>query len=283
VSTVLKQDLFINSDVLEEHWKRVGRMLDFVSLLILAWALEMVDNGCGGGFGTILSPLLVVLGYDAKLIVPAILVSEMISGAWGGFWHWRFKNVDWKAVGLTLLGSLVAMGLATYVMYAFLPPAALKMVVSIFAVIMGVFVVIRSYMIERLARIKVEKHKWLLTVMGFLIGYQKGTSGGNYGPFSVTGYMVMGYSAAVAIGTTTIAEGIACTLGVAMYSQLTGIVLLIAAPLAIGSFIADPISAWINNRLKKKLSPPFHGRLIGLAMTLIGLIALAKTLGLLQV
>lgn len=119
--------------------------------------------------------------------------------------------------------------------------------------------------------------------MGFLIGYQKGTSGGNYGPFSVTGYMVMGMTAATAIGTTTIAEGIACTLGVGMYTQMTGIVLAVAAPLAIGSFIADPIGAILNNKLKKKLSPPFHGRIIGIVMTTIGIIALLKTLGLLGI
>jgi hypothetical protein len=61
---------------------------------------------------------------------------------------------------------------------------------------------------------------------------------------------------------------------------MTGIVLAVAAPLAIGAFIADPISAFINNKLKKKLSPPFHGRIIGLAMLAVGVIGLFKTLGL---
>jgi len=254
-------------------------MLDFISLLLLAFLLEMVDNSLGGGFGTILSPLLVILGYQPKVIVPAILVSETISGLWGGAWHIKFKNVNFKAVGLTLCGSLIAMVLATYVTAIYLPPSALKQVIAVFAVIMGIFVVIRSYTVKQLEKIHLENHKWLFTVLGFLIGYQKGTSGGNYGPFSVTGYMVLGLSAATAIGTTTIAEGIACALGVVMYSQITGIVIMVAAPLAIGSFIADPISAWGNNHLKNKLKPPFHGRLIGAAMTLIGAIALLKTLG----
>jgi hypothetical protein len=255
-------------------------MLDFVSLLLLAFIMEMIDNGLGGGFGTILSPLLVILGFPAKVIVPAILVSETISGLWGGFWHAWWRNVNWRAVGLTLIGSLVAMGLATFIMGEYLSPAMLKYVISTFAVVMGIFVVARSYMIKRIERLNLSKHQWLITIMGFLIGYQKGTSGGNYGPFSVTGYMVMGMSAAVAIGTTTIAEGIACSLGVAMYLQMTGIVLAIAAPLAIGSFIADPISAWANNHLKNKLAPPFHGRVIGLAMVTVGFIGLLKTLGL---
>jgi len=234
----------------------------------------------GGGFGTILSPLLVILGFPAKVIVPAILVSEMISGLWGGFWHAWWRNVNWRAVGLTLMGSLAAMGLATFIMGEYLSPAMLKYVISTFAVIMGIFVVARSYMVKRIERLDLSKHQWLIPIMGFLIGYQKGTSGGNYGPFSVTGYMVMGMSAAVGIGTTTIAEGIACALGVVMYLQMTGIVLAVAAPLAIGAFFADPISAWANNHLKNKLSPPFHGRIIGLAMVVVGFIGLLKTLGL---
>jgi uncharacterized membrane protein YfcA len=156
----------------------------------------------------------------------------------------------------------------------------LKQVIACFTVIMGFFVIARSYMVKRIERMRLENHWWLFGVLGSLIGYQKGTSGGNYGPFSVTGYMVLGLSAATAIGTTTVAEGIACALGVAMYSQITGIVLSLALPLTLGSFIADPVSAYINNRLKLKLSPPFHGRLIGLAMTLIGTVALLRTLGL---
>jgi len=255
-------------------------MLDLISLLLLALLLEMIDNGLGGGFGTILSPLLVILGYQPKVIVPAILVSETISGIWGGSWHIKFKNVNWKAVGSTLCGSLVAMGLATYIMAEYLSPALLKYIISIFAVIMGIFVVVRSYLVKKLEHMQNRHHPLWFTALGFVIGFQKGTSGGNYGPFSVTGYMVLGLPAATAIGSTTIAEGIACAMGVAMYSQITGIVLAIAAPLAIGSFIADPISAWGNNHLKNKLKPPFHGRLIGLSMTLIGLVALLRTFGL---
>jgi len=254
-------------------------MLDFISLILLAFLLEMVDNGLGGGFGTILSPLLVILGFHPKVVVPAILVSEAISGIWGGSWHWRFKNVNWRAVGLTLCGSLIAVALATYVMAEYLSPTTLKYVISIFTVVMGIFVIIRSYIVKKLDHMQNRHHPIWFSIMGFLIGYQKGTSGGNYGPFSVTGYMVLGLSAATAIGTTTIAEGIACALGVVMYSQITGIVIMVAAPLAIGAFIADPISAWGNNHLKNKLKPPFHGRLIGATMTLIGIIALLKTLG----
>lgn len=220
-----------------------------------------------------------MFGYDPKVVVPAILFSEMVSGLWGGSWHAKYGNVSWRTVGLTLAGSLAAMGLATYVMGTYLSPSTLKQVIAVFTVIMGIFVVVRSFMIKRLERIHLENHRWLFSLLGFLIGYQKGTSGGNYGPFSVTGYMVLGLPAATAIGTTTVAEGIACALGVALYSQITGIVLAVAVPLTVGSFIADPISAWMNNHLKLKLKPPFHGRFIGVAMTGIGIVAFLKNFG----
>lgn len=255
-------------------------MLDFITLLVLAFILEMIDNGLGGGFGTILSPLLLLFGYSPKVVVPAILVSETVSGLWGGAWHIKFKNVNFKVVGLTLLGSLIAMALATYVMGSILPSSSVKLLICILAVIMGIFVVVRSYLMDKLSKIKLKKpHPLLFSLLGFMIGYNKGSSGGNYGPFSVTAYMVLGLTAATAIGTTTIAEGIACALGVAMYLQITGIVLALAIPITLGSFIADPISAWANNKLKNKLSPPFHGRIIGIAMLLVGTVALLKTIG----
>jgi len=254
-------------------------VFDFITLAILAFIMEMIDNGLGGGFGTILSPLLILFGYDPIVVVPAILVSETVSGIWGGAWHWKFGNVNWKVVGLTLIGSLSGMALATYITGAVLQPATLKLIIAIMAVIMGAFVVLRAKFRERIAKLDFSKHPILFSIMGAIIGYNKGTSGGNYGPFSVSGYMVLGLSAATAIGTTTVAEGIACALGVAMYSQITGIVLSVAIPLSIGSFIADPISAWVNNHLKNKLHPNFHNGLIGFVMMLVGTVALLKVLG----
>jgi len=58
-------------------------MFETFAIVMLAFALEMIDNGLGGGFGTIMSPLLMLLGYDPRAVVPAILVSETMSGVWG--------------------------------------------------------------------------------------------------------------------------------------------------------------------------------------------------------
>lgn len=252
--------------------------MDFISLLILAFLLEFLDNSIGGGFGTILSPLLIVFGYDPKVIVPAILVSETISGLWGGYWHIRFGNVNGKAVLATLAGSLISMALATYLIGVVLPSSTVKIFIGFIAILMGFLVMMRTFFKYKDSGDHIDLKK--VPFLGAIIGFNKGGSGGGYGPLSVLGYMFLGMPAALAIGTTTIAEGIACFLGVIMYLEIIGIVLSIATALSIGSFLADPFSAWLNNRLKLKLKTKKHGQIIGVLMTVLGTISLLKTVGL---
>jgi len=254
-------------------------MLEFITLMLMAMILEAIDNGLGGGYGTILSPVLIISGYDPKVVVPAILVSEMVSGIFGGSWHAHFKNVSFKAVGVTLLGSVIAMTTASFIIGVYVPSVYVKWYASLIAFTMGILVIIKSY-----SYIKPRDHndfsKWKCALLGGVIGFNKGTTGGGYGPLSVCGYILLGLPAAIAIGTTTVAEGVACTIGVITYGSTIGIALSVALPITIGSAIADPLSAWVNNHLKKKVEPPFHGRLVGIAMTVLGFITILKLLGL---
>lgn len=253
-------------------------MLEFFFIMFLAFCMEMIDNGLGGGFGTILSPLFLILGYDPSIVVPGILISEAISGLWGGAWHLKYKNVNFKAFGMTLTGSLIAMVSASFIIGVLLPKEIVKWYISLIAFLMGLFVVYKSY--KTFKPLKDNNFsKWKCWILGFIIGFNKGSTGGGYGPLSVSGYILLGIPAAVAIGTTTMAEGTACLIGVGTYGATIGIALSFAIPLAIGSFVADPISAWINHSLKRKIEAPFHGRLVGIAMSCLGFITILKLVG----
>ena len=46
----------------------------------LAFFCEFVDSSLGMGFGTILSPVLLLMGFEALDVVPAVLFSECITG-----------------------------------------------------------------------------------------------------------------------------------------------------------------------------------------------------------
>jgi hypothetical protein len=218
-----------------------------------------------------MTPLLILMGLEPRLIVPGILFSEMCSGIVGGLFHAHFRNVNWRAVGITLMGSLLAMSAASFLVGTLVPGVYIKWYISILAFLMGALIVFKSYKKIREGR---PFSVWKCILLGGVIGFNKGSTGGGYGPLSVSGYILLGLTAATAIGTTTVAEGIACVVGFATYTVTTsldwGLILLITC----GSLIADPLSAYLNNHLKKKLDPPFHGRLIGVAMMILGLITI---------
>ena len=52
-------------------------------LIIMAFACEYVDSTLGMGYGTTLTPLLIMMGYNPFQIVPVVLISELLSGLLG--------------------------------------------------------------------------------------------------------------------------------------------------------------------------------------------------------
>jgi hypothetical protein len=68
----------------------------WTTLLILLAALlcEYIDSSMGMGYGTTLTPLLLLAGFDPLKIVPAVLLSEFVTGISAGLLHHRDGNID---------------------------------------------------------------------------------------------------------------------------------------------------------------------------------------------
>ena len=67
-----------------------------ITVIVLAFLAEYVDSTLGMGYGTILTPLLLVVGFEPLQVIPAILFSELITGLLAGFTHHHVGNVDFK-------------------------------------------------------------------------------------------------------------------------------------------------------------------------------------------
>ena len=52
-----------------------------VPIILLAFVCELVDSSLGMGYGTTLTPILLLFGYDPIVIVPAVLFSEFLPGS----------------------------------------------------------------------------------------------------------------------------------------------------------------------------------------------------------
>jgi len=65
-------------------------------IMLLAFGCEFVDSALGMGYGTTLTPVLLMLGYEPLQIVPAILFSECVTGFVAAISHHEIGNVNLK-------------------------------------------------------------------------------------------------------------------------------------------------------------------------------------------
>ncbi len=134
---------------------------ELILIVLLAFTCELVDSTLGMGYGTTLTPILLIFGFEPIVIVPAILFSESITGVLAGVFHHEYGNVDLRPgsrdfkVVLVLTGcSIVGVIIAT-VLAVNLPSWAVKLYIGLLVLAMGLFILIKS--IERIP-IQLETH-----------------------------------------------------------------------------------------------------------------------------
>ncbi|MBU1879066.1 MAG: TSUP family transporter, partial [Chloroflexi bacterium] len=86
--------------------------------------------------------------------------------------------------------------------------------------------------------------------LGFLAAFNKGLSGGGYGPVVTGGQVLAGVSGASAVGIASLAEGSASAVGIVAY-LVSGAPFpwLLAPSLTLGAVLAVPIAAYLVSRL----------------------------------
>ncbi|GAJ06236.1 unnamed protein product, partial [marine sediment metagenome] len=66
----------------------------FTAVAILALLCEYMDAAIGMGYGTTLTPLLLIAGFSPLEAVPAVLLGQLAGGLIGGFSHYRVGNMS---------------------------------------------------------------------------------------------------------------------------------------------------------------------------------------------
>ena len=188
----------------------------YLLIVLLAFVCEYVDSSLGMGYGTALTPLLLIMGYKPLQIVPAVLLSELVTGLSAAFLHHKFKNTNFKIgtaqlktalilAGCSIAGTLVAVFIALK-----LPVYYVKLYISLLVLSMGVFILVT------LNRKFLFSWKKIVSI-GLLASFNKGISGGGYGPLVTGGQVLSGVQIKSAIGITSLAEGLTCLVGVITY------------------------------------------------------------------
>lgn len=235
--------------------------MEYALYVALAFVFEYVDSTIGMGYGTTLTPLLLLLGFQPLQIVPAVLFSEFITGTLAGLCHHRVGNVSFdfrrdekiRAQRLQALGYiprsfdakvtyiLIVLGILGVLGAVFFAISVPKEVVK--AYIGGMIFLIGLYIIVNIKKNKI--FRWgKFIVIAALSGFNKGISGGGYGPLVTGGQVISGRAAKNSIGSTSLAEGLVCLAGLVTYLVMgKEIYWKLALPLVIGAALSTPLAA----------------------------------------
>ena len=237
-------------------------------IIAIAFIAEYVDSTLGMGYGTALTPILMLMGFEPLQIVPAVLLSELLTGIIGGFTHHAMGNVTLlprtmripqivlrlREVGvvngirsgmplhmkITLaIASCALVGTVASVLLALnLPKFILKLYIGILIFVIGVLILATLN--------RTFAFSWRRIVgLGLLASFNKGLSGGGYGPVVTGGQLLAGVDSKNAIGITSLSEGLTCMVGVIVYwSSPKEVDWQLAPWLCIGALLSVPLSAW---------------------------------------
>jgi hypothetical protein len=264
-----------------------------VLLLILAGFLgELLDSSLGMLYGTILSPMLIIAGYDARVVVPSILLTQAMAGLIAAIGHHRLHNADFsvddKAVkrrqGEGLISSVKkaitrdskvvlvvsVLGILASIIAAFvatsIPKAALNTYIGVLVFVMGGLLVSRRSF----------TFSWRKILgIGALSAFNKGLSGGGFGPVVTSGQMISGRGSKSAIGATTLSEVPICIAGFLAYLLRNGmstwnLVVFLEIGAIVGALVGPHITAKIKSEKGMKVG-------LGILVIALGIWTLAKT------
>lgn len=258
-----------------------------ILVLVGGFLCEFIDASMGMMYGTILSPVLVIAGFEPVLVVPSILLSQALGGFTASTFHHRLKNVNLApktinpkviAEKLSELGCfesfkrgatkdfkvsfcVSSLGIVATIIAALIaisiPRALLKAYIGILVLVMGIIL---------LSGFEFEFSWKKMVAVGVLSAFNKGISGGGFGPVVTSGQIIAGREGKSAIGATTLAEAPICIAGFLTFLITKGISNWnLAVFLSVGALLGAPLGALLTSKLKseKRL------RLILAIMTLV--------------
>lgn len=182
----------------------------FLFIVVLAFCCEFIDSALGMGYGTILSPVLIIMGMDPIIVIPSILLSQAAGGFTASIFHHRFRNVDFhptskdsKIVFVITSFGMLATILAAIIAIS-IPKVVLKTYIGILVLVMGVILLSgRRFRFE-----------WRRIIgIGVVSAFNKSLTGGGFGPVVTAGQILSGQDDKASIGCTTLAEAPICIVG----------------------------------------------------------------------
>jgi uncharacterized protein len=238
-----------------------------------ALGVEFVNAALGMGWGTILTPALILLGIPAVEAVPAVLLSQAAGSVAASISHARFGSASFKAgsVELRTAGLVAGLGCVAAVVAAL---AAVRVPAAVLDTYVGLLVSLMGGVILLGGRFRFAWNR--LVAVALVSAFNKGLSGGGFGPIVTGGQIMAGQEQKKAIATTLLSEVPICLAGFLAYAwarAVTPPALELSAILILGAVIAAPLGAYATKRLQGTAVR----LMVGLLILILGVWTLLRT------
>lgn len=261
-------------------------------IFIAAFVFELIDSSLGQGFGTLGSPTYILVGYQPKLIVPAILLSQAVGGLcatymhnfWGNASFWGKKSdraiakegapQDFRAVpnsnirpDIWQVTSIIIPGVIAASLAAYL---GVKLTGQEITVYMGILVLAIGILVVSGIGFKFSWKK-MIAVATFSAA-NKSLTGGGYGPVTCGGQVLCGTEGKRAVAITDFAEPFICIAGFTIWMLMSykPEFVPIVAPMAVGAGLGGLIGPWFTY----KTPPKWFKYLLGFVFVMLGIAVL---------
>jgi hypothetical protein len=241
-----------------------------ILVFIFAFLCAYIDSATGMGYGTLMSPILLLFGFHISEIVPVLLISQMFTGFSASIFHKKFRNINYNlkdrntknALIFTLIGSI------SMLIAIFLVVSIPQFITTIYVGIMMLFIGLTLLFLKEF---QISKKR--LLIIGGISAFNKAISGGGFGPIITSGQILTGSQVKSAVAVTSFSETLLSAFGFFIYIILSpSFNWLLSLIVIISGVLAAPFGVF----QVKKLTEENAKIIIGVVSIILGTLTLIE-------
>ncbi|GAA1740803.1 sulfite exporter TauE/SafE family protein [Microbacterium paludicola] len=241
-------------------------MQTIILLALVGFGAQLVDGALGMAYGVTSTSLLLAVGLAPAAASASVHLAEVGTTLVSGLSHWRFGNVDWRAVlKIGIPGAIGAFAGATFL--SGLATDVAKPYTSAILLGLGIYVLVRFTLKGLPARRTAGRLSLrFLAPLGLVGGFLDASGGGGWGPVGTPALLASGrLEPRKVIGTIDASEflvAVAASVGFFVGLSGAGIDTTWVLALLAGGVVAAPLAAWLVRLIPARILGSLVGGLI---------------------
>lgn len=212
--------------------------------ILVGFFAQMIDGALGMAYGVSSTTVLLSIGIPPAAASASVHAAEMFTTAISGLSHLSLGNVDRKLFKQLLIPGIIGGVVGAYILTA-VPGSAIKPLVSVYLLAMGVVIVAKSF--RKSQPRPVRNH---VVPLGLAGGFFDAVGGGGWGPIVTSTLVATGNEPRFVIGSVNLAEFFVTVCESVTFFLTIGLVhWTIILGLIAGGVVAAPFAAYVCRKL----------------------------------